>query len=116
MRVGQEHWTRNPDGSFTQHEPSFHDLVVFGRTAERVAALFAKGDRFVAEGRVEDYDHIDPDGVVTQRERFTAKKIGHDTARTAYTVDRTPRVQQGPTNTCAIQPVAPAEPVTAVGR
>ncbi|GMA37549.1 hypothetical protein GCM10025876_37530 [Demequina litorisediminis] len=35
VRVGQEHFQRGEDGLFTPLEPTFHDLVVFGRTADR---------------------------------------------------------------------------------
>jgi len=53
--------------------------------------------------------------VAEQREEFVARRIGHDTLHTRYTVDRTPRVQQGPTNTCAIQPAPQAAEPVAVG-
>ncbi len=116
MRVGQEHVVRNPDGSFTQLDSSFHDLVVFGRTGERAATQFAKGDRFIAEGRINSHAGVDETGQPVEREEFIASKIGHDVAFTNYAVDRTPRqthaqtvetaqpsvsvpmIQQGPTN------------------
>ena len=82
IRVGQEHYTRNMDGSFTQGENTFHDLVVFRKTAERAAAMLAKGDRFVAEGYLHTYQSPDADGLPTQREEFVARKIGHDMAHT----------------------------------
>jgi single-stranded DNA-binding protein len=90
MRIGQEHWTRNLDGSFAQGESSFHDLTMFRRAAERAAGQFAKGDRFVAEGYTHGYEWTNPDGLVEQREEFVARKIGHDNATTTYQVDRTP--------------------------
>jgi len=51
----------------------------------------AKGDKFVAEGYVREYDHTTPDGEVVKAEEFVAKKLGHDLARTRYDVDRTRR-------------------------
>lgn len=87
-KIGQEHYQRNPDGSFIQLETTFHDLVVYRRTAERAAATFAKGDKFVAEGYVHAYEYPNEYGQTITGEEFVAKKIGHDTARTAYTVDR----------------------------
>ncbi len=107
MKVGQEHFIRNPDGSFTQEESSFHDLVMFRRAAEKAAAQFVKGDKFVAEGSIHAYTFTDTDGVMSEREEFVARHIGHDTATTRYTVDRTPRVQQGPTNQQAAAPFQP---------
>ena len=89
-KVGQEHYQRNDDGSFTQLDATFHDLVVYRRTAERAYAAFAKGDKFVAEGYVRTYEH-QVDGQTRQGEEFIAKRLGHDTARTSYIVGRTRR-------------------------
>ncbi|MGE9809604.1 single-stranded DNA-binding protein [Janibacter sp. G1551] len=89
-RFGQEHFDRNPDGTFTQLDSTFHDLVLFRASAERAHERFKKGDSFVAEGYVREYETT-RDGEQIQAEQFVAKKIGHDTARTRYDVDRTPR-------------------------
>lgn len=89
-RFGQEHFDRNPDGSFTQLESTFHDLVMFRASAERAHERFRKGDNFIAEGYVREYEAT-RDGEQVQTEQFVAKKIGHDLARTRYEVDRTPR-------------------------
>lgn len=91
-KIGQEHYRREPDGSFTQTETTFHDLVAFRKTAERVHERFAKGDSFVAEGYVRQYDRAEPDGQKIKAEEFVAKRIGHDTARTSYEVSRRPRL------------------------
>lgn len=88
-RIGQEHFQRNDDGSFTDLEPTFHTLILYRRTAERAYEQFRKGDKFVAEGYVREYEYK-IDGESRQAEQFIAKKIGHDTARTTYAVDRTP--------------------------
>jgi single-strand DNA-binding protein len=89
-RVGQEHYTRNDDGSFTREETTFHDLVQYRKAAERAYAQFQKGDSFVAEGYVHQNEQ-QVNGKPVEREEFVAKKIGHDTARTTYEVDRTTR-------------------------
>ncbi|WP_062389955.1 single-stranded DNA-binding protein [Demequina iriomotensis] len=94
VRVGQEHFHRGENGSFTPLEPTFHDLVVFGRTAERAAEHLAKGDRFIAEGRIRRFTRVGADGVETDAEEFIAARIGHDVARTSYTVERTRRAKQ----------------------
>lgn len=113
-KVGQEHYRKEPDGSFTQTETTFHDLVAFRKTAERAHAQFAKGDKFVAEGYVRDYDRTDPNGQQARAEEFVAKKLGHDLARTNYEVDRTRRSQAAPTQEAAEQtPVGFAERHTA---
>lgn len=94
-RVGQEHYRREPDGSFTELETTFHDLVAYRATAERAHDRFAKGDSFVAEGYTHPFEY-ERDGQTVQGEEFVAKKIGHDTARTSYDVDRSPRASRTP--------------------
>lgn len=89
FRVGVEHWHRERDGTFTRLDNSFHDLLIFGKTAEHAAARFLKGDQFIAHGRVETR-YAEPPARPTEREVFVARRIGHDLARTAYGVDRTP--------------------------
>lgn len=91
-RMGQEHFRREDDGTFTRLEPSFHDLVAFRATAERAYERFAKGDSFVAEGYVRPFTS-ERDGQGVEAEEFVAKKVGHDLARTTYDVDRTRRTE-----------------------
>ena len=89
-KIGQEHFRRNEDGSFTQLDTTFHDLVIYRRTAERAHTALAKGDRFVAEGYLHAYEH-QVDGQTQHGEEFVATKLGHDTARTTSRIDRTRR-------------------------
>nr|BFF10397.1 hypothetical protein GCM10025699_17000 [Microbacterium flavescens] len=87
VRIGRPHFRRNDDGSFTELEPSFHDMVAYRATAERALARFAKGDSFIAEGYTRTFP-VERDGQVVEAEEFVAKKLGHDLARTNYDVDR----------------------------
>lgn len=96
-KIGQEHYHKEPDGSFTQTETTFHDLIAFRKTAERAHAQFTKGDKFVAEGYVRQYDRTEPDGQHVPAEEFVAKKLGHDLARTTYRIERTRHPQAVPT-------------------
>jgi single-stranded DNA-binding protein len=89
FRVGVEHWRREDDGTFTKLDSSFHDLLIFGKTTERAADQFRKGDQFVAHGYV-DRKQGEPPTRPAVREVYIARKIGHDLARTTYDVDRTP--------------------------
>ncbi|GGO61619.1 MAG: single-stranded DNA-binding protein [Microbacterium sp. 69-10] len=89
-RFGQENYRREEDGSFTKLETTFNNLVMYRKTAQRAFERFAKGDKFVAEGYQHEYT-VERDGETVQDVEFVAKKIGHDTARTRYEVDRTPR-------------------------
>lgn len=94
VKIGQEHYRREDDGSFTQTETTFHDLVAFRKTAERAHQRFAKGDKFIAEGYTHHYDRTDETGQTIKVEEFVAKKLGHDLARTRYTVDRPRRTPE----------------------
>ena len=95
VRIGQPHFRREDNGSFTVIEPTFHDLVAYRATADRALTRFAKGDSFIAEGYVRNFE-IERDGEIIQHEEFVAKKIGHDLARTNYHVDRNRRSATGP--------------------
>lgn len=112
IKVGQEHYRKEVDGSFTQLDPTFHDLIIYRKTAERAHTRFAKGDRFVAEGYTREYDLPSPDGQTVVGEEFIAKKIGHDLARTRYSVERTRRTTPDPLSTGiedATQTMEPAQ-------
>lgn len=89
-RFGQENYRREDNGSFTKLEPDFGNLVIYRASAERAYERFAKGDSFVAEGYMHDYTY-ERDGQQIEGTEFVAKKIGHDTARSRYDVERTPR-------------------------
>lgn len=112
-RVGQEHYRKEPDGSFSELDPTFHDLVAYRATAERAHERFAKGDSFVADGYTHPYEY-ERDRETVQGEEFVAKKIGHDLARTRYAVDRsrTPRAveQDALVQTAHRERPAPQEP------
>ncbi|WP_114906711.1 single-stranded DNA-binding protein [Ornithinimicrobium murale] len=90
MKVGKEHYRQEEDGSFTQLETTFHNLVAFKAAAEQGHARLAKGDKFVAEGYVREYTY-QRGGQAVDGEEFVARRLGHDMARTRYDVDRTPR-------------------------
>ncbi|RAA68478.1 single-stranded DNA-binding protein [Burkholderia multivorans] len=109
-RVGKEHFRREDDGSFTQTETTYHHLVMFGRSAEHAHDRFTKGDNFIAEGYTREVNY-ERDGQAVESEEFVAKKIGHDTARTRYEVDRTPRRAAAERDAAAFEP--PSRPAQA---
>ncbi|GGM63458.1 single-stranded DNA-binding protein [Microbacterium saperdae] len=92
MRVGQPQARFEQDGTFTQLDPEFTDLVMFRRSAELAHEQFRKGDNFIAEGEARAYTGGDG----TEREQFVASRIGHDNNLTRYTVDRTPPEREAP--------------------
>lgn len=92
-RIGIQHYRREEDRSFTELEPTFHDLVQFGKGAELSAERFRKGDNFLAQGYVRDYTRV-VDGQERTDEQFVAKRLSHDPNLTTYTVDRRPRAER----------------------
>lgn len=84
MRVGQPQARFEQDGTFTQLDPEYTDLVMFRKYAELAHEPFRKGDNFVAEGETRIYTGDDG----AEREQFIASRIGHDNNITRYTVDR----------------------------
>lgn len=84
IRVGQPQARFEEDGTFTNLDPTFADLVMFRKSAERAHEQFRKGDNFIAEGETRTYTG----GEGADREQFVASRIGHDNNITRYTVDR----------------------------
>ncbi|MDR1187740.1 MAG: single-stranded DNA-binding protein [Bifidobacteriaceae bacterium] len=110
-RIGQEHHVRQEDGGFAKGETSFHDLAIYRKTAERALERLKKGDRFVAQGYLRTYDAEGPDGTVERREEFVATAIGHDLARTRYTVNRARHQTTAPEQAVGLpEPAKAAEP------
>lgn len=102
MRVGQPQARFEDDGTFTDLDPSFTDLVMFRKSAELAHEQFRKGDNFIAEGETRPYTGNEG----TDREQFVASRIGHDNNITRYTVART-----GPQRDTAQQDSAAQEQV-----
>ncbi|MEB4613782.1 single-stranded DNA-binding protein [Leucobacter sp. M11] len=87
MRVGQPQVRFEEDGTFTDLDPTFTDLVMFRKSAERAHEQFRKGDNFIAEGDSKTYTKT-VKGQPQERDQFVASRIGHDNNITRYTVDR----------------------------
>lgn len=87
LRIGVEQWRKEVDGSFTELDATFHDMVAFDATAREIHDRFRRGDDFVASGHVREYEVYNRGGSVV-REEFVARKIGHNSAKTAYEVRR----------------------------
>ncbi|TAM70773.1 MAG: single-stranded DNA-binding protein [Microbacteriaceae bacterium] len=109
-RVGQEHARRKDDGSFTPLEPTFTDLVMFGKSAERAYAQFQKGDAFIAEGQARTCT-LTVDSNPVQRDQFVARRIGHDNNLTTYVVDRARPQTDIPTPAAASEKTIGEDPI-----
>ena len=86
-RVGVEHARKEPDGHVhgaRPHLPRPRDLPSQRRTCLRPIPqrrLIRRG------GYIHDYQ-VDHNGETVEREEFVARRIGHDTTRTRYDVQR----------------------------
>ncbi|WNB86438.1 single-stranded DNA-binding protein [Cellulomonas sp. ATA003] len=78
---------RHADGTYGDPVESFHNLVAYGRAAERGRTRVREGDVIVAAGyvRTDSYDH---DGAPRTGEEFVMRWFGHEAWRTEYTVAR----------------------------
>ena len=115
LKVGIEHYRKEPDNTYTQLETTFHDLIAYRGAAEQGAERLAKGDNIIADGRVLDYSS-ERNGQRYEGEEFIATRIGHDLARTRYEVDRTERSASGRNSAAFAAPQQAAAPsATAIG-
>ena len=92
-RVGVPQFRQDLDGSTTELEPTFHDLVIFRKTAERAYEAFRKGDTFLASGYINE-NPFERHGQRIVHEEFVVRHIGHNLVLTRYVVERkqpTPR-------------------------
>jgi single-strand DNA-binding protein len=86
-RVGVQHFRKEVDGSFTELDKTFHNLVMFEATARNAYHRFCAGDSFVASGYIHEYE-VDRGAATDLSEEFVARKIGHDVNLTPYEVQR----------------------------
>jgi single-strand DNA-binding protein len=92
-RIGINHYRHEDDGTFTELEPTYHDLIQFGRGAELSAERFRKGDKFLAQGHLRDYTRV-VDGEERTDQQFVTNRLAHDPNTTTYHVERRPRSER----------------------
>ncbi len=109
---------RRADGTYGDPVESFHNLVAYGRAAERGRTRVREGDVIVAAGYVRSYSY-DQDGTPRNGEEFVMRWFGHEAWRTEYTVARStpaagpPSRRRGPGRSSVAAfatPVAAPEP------
>lgn len=112
VRVGVEHWTKDRGGVFTELAPSFHDMAAYGPLAVRLEGRFHKGDTFVAHGATRAYPAARGGDEVALE--FVVRRIGHDIARTRYTVGRGPTANHPASRESASRSVAQGDEIAEV--
>lgn len=81
------------DGSFRKLDPTYHDLIQFGKSAEMSADRYVKGDDIVAQGYTREYTR-NVNGEERTDEQFVAKRIAPDPNITDFTIDRRPAAER----------------------
>ena len=92
-RVGINHYEPQQDGSFRKLDPTYHDLIQFGKSAERSAERYVKGDDIIAQGYTREYTR-EINGQERTDEQFVAKRIAPDPNITDFTIDRRPSAER----------------------
>lgn len=93
--AGQNQFRKEEDGHYTKTGTEYVPIVAYDRVAEELAARFARGDTFVAEGYTRPFSY-QKDGQTVEGEEFVIWRVGHDAIRTPYTVERVPRTDRTP--------------------
>lgn len=92
-RVGINHYEPQQEGSFRKLDPTYHDLIQFGKSAERSAERYVKGDDIIAQGYTREYTR-EVNGQERTDEQFVAKRIAPDHNITDFTIDRRPSTER----------------------
>lgn len=94
-----------------QEEVSFHNCTLWGDTAENCAASLSKGSRIIAQGRVQQREYENKDGVKVKTWDFVIDEIGPSLRWARATVEKVVRdsnaTTQGPA--AAGRPVLPTQ-------
>lgn len=92
-----------------QDSVAFHNIVVWGEMAERVAASFTKGARMIVSGRIEQRDWEDKEGNKRVSMEVIADDIGASVKWATVEISKIARTQghQGPPPPDDAQPAKP---------
>lgn len=76
LRVAETPRVQAEDGSWTDGETSFYDVIVWGDQAQRAVEALRKGDRIVATGRWQRQDWTDNDSQPRAKTVLVARDVG----------------------------------------
>jgi len=89
FRLAVDDRSRNAEtGEWEKSQTIFHDLVVFGRLAERTAAALRSGDPVLAQGEFRFQSYRDAEGRTRTGTSFVASRLGPDILLTDVAVSR----------------------------
>jgi single-strand DNA-binding protein len=79
FRLAVDDRSPNPEtGEWEKSQTIFHDVVAFGRLAERTAALVHSGDAVIAHGEFRFRSYEDAAGTTRTGTQFVASRLGPD--------------------------------------
>jgi single-strand DNA-binding protein len=89
LRVAVTSRTRQPDGTWTQGETSFHTVNVWRDQAEHAVDSLTKGARVLVVGRPKERTWTDADGTEHQVTEVDAEEVGPSLRWATATLTRT---------------------------
>jgi single-strand DNA-binding protein len=89
FRLAVDDRTRNAEtGQWQKPQTIFHDVVVFGKLAERTVAALRTGDPVLAQGEFRFQSYQDAEGRTRTGTSFVASRLGPDILLTDVAVSR----------------------------
>lgn len=78
-------------GKDEKKQTTWHNVTIFGKLAENVAATVVKGSRVIVVGRI-DISTSEKDGIKKTWTKIVAENVGPDLTFDSYVKDQTERV------------------------
>jgi single-strand DNA-binding protein len=89
FRLAVDDRSRNAEtGEWEKSQTIFHDVVVFGKLAERTVAALRSGDPVLAQGEFRFQSYRDAEGRTRTGTSFVASRLGPDILLTDVAVSR----------------------------
>ena len=89
FRLAVDDRIRNAEtGEWEKFQTIFHDVVVFGKLAERAVAALRSGDPVLAQGEFRFQSYRDAEGRIRTGTSFVASRLGPDILLTDAAVSR----------------------------
>ncbi|SDT36556.1 single-stranded DNA-binding protein [Jiangella sp. DSM 45060] len=88
FRLAVDDRAQGPDGQWITKQTVFHDVVVFGRSAETFARLFRKGDPVIVAGELRLTTYESQGGDKRTGTQIVARLVAPDPRLVTVTIDR----------------------------
>lgn len=89
LRIAAKDRVRDAQGQWSDGDPWYGDLIVWGKTAENLAESIRKGDSIVvANAKAEQYEYTTTEGEKRTGQNFVADSVG---VSMRWSVAKTPR-------------------------